>query len=194
VALAIVAGASFVARGFAGHPDELAGLIVAGMRHPGLAFIQVLSPCITFRPEQFDWKVQVRSGPVPKNSDRAAATTVALVDDGFSLGVLFESSAPAREHQRRPHLEISVVESQFALWSRFAFSSALKAVPPCITSSHAAEAVLRPVQLIFYSVGVIVGAGVYSVIGSAAGLAQGGLWLSFLVGAGVAFLTAFSYA
>ena len=54
--------------------------------------------------------------------------------------------------------------------------------------------VLGPVQLIFYSVGVIVGAGVYSVLGAAAGLAQNGLWISFLVGAGVALLTAISYA
>jgi amino acid transporter len=41
---------------------------------------------------------------------------------------------------------------------------------------------------------VIVGAGVYSVIGSAAGLAHQSLWLSFVVGAGVAMLTALSYA
>jgi amino acid transporter len=54
--------------------------------------------------------------------------------------------------------------------------------------------VLGPVQLIFYSVGVIVGAGVYSVLGAAAGLAQNSLWISFLVSAGVALLTAISYA
>ena len=54
--------------------------------------------------------------------------------------------------------------------------------------------VLGPVALIFYSIGVIVGAGVYSVIGAAAGLAQGSLWLSFMIGAGVALLTALSYA
>jgi basic amino acid/polyamine antiporter, APA family len=54
--------------------------------------------------------------------------------------------------------------------------------------------VLGPIQLVFYGVGVIVGAGVYSVIGTAAGLAQQGLWASFVVGAGVAFLTAISYA
>ena len=54
--------------------------------------------------------------------------------------------------------------------------------------------VLGPVQLVFYSVGVIVGAGVYSVIGTAAGLAQQGLWLSFVIGAAVALLTAISYA
>ena len=58
----------------------------------------------------------------------------------------------------------------------------------------ALKPVLGPVQLIFYSVGVIVGAGVYSVIGTAAGLAQENLWLSFAIGAGVAFLTALSYA
>jgi len=58
----------------------------------------------------------------------------------------------------------------------------------------ALKAVLGPVQLIFYSVGVIIGAGVYSVIGAAAGLAQEGLWLSFLIGAFVALLTGFSYA
>jgi APA family basic amino acid/polyamine antiporter len=54
--------------------------------------------------------------------------------------------------------------------------------------------VLGPVQLIFYAVGVIVGAGVYSVLGAAAGLAQDSLWVSFLVSAGVALLTAISYA
>jgi APA family basic amino acid/polyamine antiporter len=58
----------------------------------------------------------------------------------------------------------------------------------------ALKPVLGPVELVFYSVGVIVGAGVYSVIGTAAGLAQQSLWLSFMVGAGVALLTAVSYA
>ena len=54
--------------------------------------------------------------------------------------------------------------------------------------------VLGPIQLVFYSVGVIIGAGVYTVIGTAAGLAQQSLWLSFIIGAVVALLTGFSYA
>jgi amino acid transporter len=57
---------------------------------------------------------------------------------------------------------------------------------------------LKPVigtfQLLFYSIGVIVGAGIYSVIGAAAGLAGESLWLSFLIGAAIAFLTALAYA
>src|SRR4249919_3100986 len=56
------------------------------------------------------------------------------------------------------------------------------------------KAVLGLTQLTFYSVGVIIGAGVYSVIGAAAGLAGESLWLSFVVGAIVAALTAMSYA
>jgi amino acid transporter len=54
--------------------------------------------------------------------------------------------------------------------------------------------VLGLIPLVFYGIGVIVGAGVYSVIGSAAGMAQQNLWLSFLIGAVVALLTGFSYA
>jgi amino acid transporter len=54
--------------------------------------------------------------------------------------------------------------------------------------------VLGPIPLVFYGIGVIVGAGVYSVIGSAAGIAQQNLWLSFLIGSVVALLTSFSYA
>ena len=54
--------------------------------------------------------------------------------------------------------------------------------------------VLGPIQLTFYSVGVIIGAGVYSVIGTAAGLAQQSLWLSFIIAAVVALLTGFLYA
>lgn len=53
---------------------------------------------------------------------------------------------------------------------------------------------LGPVQLLFYCVGVIVGAGVYSIIGSAAGLAGQGVWLSFVLAAFVALLTGFAYA
>ena len=36
---------------------------------------------------------------------------------------------------------------------------------------------LGPVQLMFYGIGVIVGAGVYSVIGAASAIAQDALWL-----------------
>lgn len=48
--------------------------------------------------------------------------------------------------------------------------------------------------LTFYGVGQILGAGIYSVIGAAAGEAGPAVWLSFLVAAVVALLSGFSYA
>jgi amino acid transporter len=53
---------------------------------------------------------------------------------------------------------------------------------------------LGPVQLTFYGIGVIVGAGVYSVIGAASAIAHDALWFSFIIGGFVAFLTGLSYA
>lgn len=49
-------------------------------------------------------------------------------------------------------------------------------------------------QLVFYGVGTMVGAGIYSIIGVAAGEAGYYLWLSFLCAGVVAFLTVLSYA
>jgi amino acid transporter len=49
-------------------------------------------------------------------------------------------------------------------------------------------------SLTFYGVGIILGAGIYSVLGAAAGLAGEALWLSFALSSGIALLTGFSYA
>lgn len=49
-------------------------------------------------------------------------------------------------------------------------------------------------SLLFYGVGVIIGAGIYSIIGAAARVAGYNLWLSFILGGVAALLTALSYA
>ncbi|MCY7330541.1 MAG: 2-oxoacid:ferredoxin oxidoreductase subunit beta [Saprospiraceae bacterium] len=48
VGLALELGATFVARSFSGDKTQLIPLIKAAMSHPGFAFIDVLSPCVTF--------------------------------------------------------------------------------------------------------------------------------------------------
>ena len=48
VGLALELGASFVARSFSGDKTQLVPLIKAAMSHPGFAFIDVISPCVTF--------------------------------------------------------------------------------------------------------------------------------------------------
>lgn len=49
-------------------------------------------------------------------------------------------------------------------------------------------------MLTFYGAGMILGAGIYSIIGKAAGQTGEGLWLGFLLAAVAALLTALSYA
>jgi len=46
--LAIELGATFVAQSFSGDKAQLVPLIKAAMAHPGFAFINVISPCVTF--------------------------------------------------------------------------------------------------------------------------------------------------
>jgi 2-oxoglutarate/2-oxoacid ferredoxin oxidoreductase subunit beta len=59
LALAIAAGVSFAARGFAGDPDDLAELIKLGIGHKGFALIEILQPCVTFnKTNTFAWYKQ----------------------------------------------------------------------------------------------------------------------------------------
>lgn len=47
-AMALELGADFVARSFSGDKEQLVPLLKAAISHPGFAFIDVLSPCVTF--------------------------------------------------------------------------------------------------------------------------------------------------
>jgi 2-oxoglutarate ferredoxin oxidoreductase subunit beta len=48
VMLALTLGCTFVARSFSGDKEQLVPLLKAGLRHNGLALIDVISPCVTF--------------------------------------------------------------------------------------------------------------------------------------------------
>jgi 2-oxoglutarate ferredoxin oxidoreductase subunit beta len=48
VSLAMQLGATFVARSFSGDKEQLVPLIRAAIEHRGVAFIDVISPCVTF--------------------------------------------------------------------------------------------------------------------------------------------------
>src|SRR5437868_2366503 len=48
VSMALLLGASYVARGFSGDKQQLVPLIKAAIRHRGAAFIDCISPCVAF--------------------------------------------------------------------------------------------------------------------------------------------------
>lgn len=94
-AIALAAGASFIARGFSGEPNAIVKMIVEAIDHSGFAFIQVLSPCITFCPEQKDWKRQVKDFALEQpTADPIEAAAILHGDNGFSTGVVYQSPRP----------------------------------------------------------------------------------------------------
>lgn len=92
--VALAAGANFVARAFSGDPNRTAEIIAQAIAHPGFSFVEILSPCVTFRPEQREWKNVVRPAVVEPTDNPAQAARRLLTDDGFNIGVLFSGDRP----------------------------------------------------------------------------------------------------
>jgi len=92
--IALAAGANFVARAFSGDPNGTARIIADAIRNPGFSFVEVLSPCVTLRPEQREWKKQVHPASVGTTDDPARAARRIMTDDGFNIGVLYAGQRP----------------------------------------------------------------------------------------------------
>ena len=90
--IALASGANFVARAFSGDPRGTTKILVDAMSHPGFSFVQVLSPCVTFRPDQREWKQMVHPAPVTATNDAAQAARRVMTDDGFNIGILYKGS------------------------------------------------------------------------------------------------------
>lgn len=87
-----IRSSTFVARGFTRRPDQLVDLVSAAIEHSragrGFAFLEVLSPCVTYQDTYPSWDAAVvdldaRDGYDP--GDRAAAftTCLGLLEDGL---------------------------------------------------------------------------------------------------------------
>ena len=48
IALALITGATYVARGFSGNPKHMTKMIADGIAHRGFSLIDVFSPCVTY--------------------------------------------------------------------------------------------------------------------------------------------------
>ena len=95
LAMLIAYGATFVGQGYSGKPRELAELITKAIEHKGFAFVNIISPCITF---YNTYKViPPRLAEVPKDhdvTDQAKAFALALHTDHVALGVFYQIQRP----------------------------------------------------------------------------------------------------
>jgi 2-oxoglutarate ferredoxin oxidoreductase subunit beta len=113
--VALASGANFVARAFSGDPNGTAKLIAEAINHPGFSFVEILSPCVTFRPEQREWRDMVRPAMVEATTDRARAARRLVTDDGLNLGVLFyDHRTPCRPTAGGGETDLEALEAEFA--------------------------------------------------------------------------------
>ncbi len=116
LAVALAAGANFIARGYAGEPNEVARMLVEAIRHPGFAFVQVLSQCITFRPEQKDWKRSTHGADLAPIGDPVAAAQRLAGDDSLTTGILYVGRRPPYAAQRHPvQVELARIEEDLVI-------------------------------------------------------------------------------
>lgn len=101
--IALASGANFVARAFSGDTHGTTEMIIEAIRHPGFSFVQILSPCVTFRPDQREWRQRVRSAPVATTDDPSRAARRIMTDDGFNLGILYQGDRPPYQIRYREH-------------------------------------------------------------------------------------------
>jgi 2-oxoglutarate ferredoxin oxidoreductase subunit beta len=103
LALALVSGATYVARGFSGDTRQLADLFAGAIAHKGFALVDVFSPCVTFnRINTYAWfKQRVYSladeeGYDPGDAE-AAISKAFEWGDRIPLGLLYQSQQPTYE-------------------------------------------------------------------------------------------------
>ncbi|MEX2355503.1 MAG: 2-oxoacid:ferredoxin oxidoreductase subunit beta [Thermaerobacterales bacterium] len=94
-ALAFSAGASFIARTYAGSPKDMAAVFKAGLNHRGYALIDVLQPCVTFnKVNTYEWyeerSYDVGADEAYDPEDRRQAwEKVSEWGDRIPLGILY---------------------------------------------------------------------------------------------------------
>ena len=104
LALAIVAGCSFVARSFAGDREHLQEMMTAALNHrDGLALLDILQPCVSFnKVNTYQW-YRERVGRIDDSHDpydRSKALDLAFSwGDDIPIGVIYRNKRPSFESQ-----------------------------------------------------------------------------------------------
>ena len=112
-AMALAAGATWIARGFSGDPTGLTHLLVDAIQHPGFALLHVLSPCQTFRPEQKLWKQQVHPSEDSVTDDPVEAAQRIQADDGMAQGLIYSHPLPVWQPRNEATHSVADLEQEF---------------------------------------------------------------------------------
>ncbi len=103
IALALVSGATYVARAFSGEPNHMADLIAGGIQHKGFALIDVFSPCVTYNKlNTYPWfkkrlyKLEDERGYDPSHVQAAMEKSFEW-GDRIPMGLFYKDQQPTYE-------------------------------------------------------------------------------------------------
>jgi 2-oxoglutarate ferredoxin oxidoreductase subunit beta len=119
LALAISAGAGFVARGFGGDVEHLAGLLAEAIRHKGFALVDILQVCVSFNPaKSYKWyqeRVFKLEDEGHDAADRLGALKAVWRDDGrLPVGVFYRRDEAPHEASLAPLAKGPLVDQDTA--------------------------------------------------------------------------------
>ena len=122
LSMALVFGATFVARGFSSKPNELAEILTKAMQHKGFAWIDVISPCQTFNKKDTVEYFKEHTTDIPEGHDVTnKLAAFALVDsiDPLYLGILYEIERPTfddelQERAAQKHSDLDTLFKRYA--------------------------------------------------------------------------------
>ncbi|MFQ6013001.1 MAG: 2-oxoacid:ferredoxin oxidoreductase subunit beta [Thermoplasmata archaeon] len=103
-ALALAAGASFVARTFSGDMKGSIATFEAAIRYPGFAVVDDLSPCVTFnKVNTYAWYRQhIRNlSEEYEPTDRSRALDMVLTSEQIPVGILYQDPNPPTFYEAR---------------------------------------------------------------------------------------------
>ncbi|MBN1315252.1 MAG: 2-oxoacid:ferredoxin oxidoreductase subunit beta [Anaerolineales bacterium] len=86
LALALITGATYVARGFSGNPKQLAQIFAGGIAHQGFALIDVFSPCVTWNKVNTYAFFRQRVYDINEKEDYDTGDAVAAMEKALEFG------------------------------------------------------------------------------------------------------------
>ncbi|HEY6931167.1 MAG TPA: 2-oxoacid:ferredoxin oxidoreductase subunit beta [Thermoanaerobaculia bacterium] len=96
--LAISFGATWVGRGFSGDPKTLVELMTQAIEHRGFAFLNIMSPCVTWRGDDQFKTLKAKQRSLPADHDRSsreAALRYTREKEVMTTGLLYEVRQPS---------------------------------------------------------------------------------------------------
>lgn len=113
LSIAISAGATFVARSFAGDNLHLKEMIKRAINHKGYALVEILQPCVVFnKVNTYKWYkdrvYKLDENYDPKNRYEAFKRAEEFGDEGIPIGILYLDESKETYHEVHPVLKSGI--------------------------------------------------------------------------------------